>query len=116
VDGKDALSEWDGVLLHLGLPPIWSNINLPAYEYEVEEEGSYPQNMSPGIIETIARSERGSVYSHYGHYPFSPSLATRLFCPAHVGKKPTPYLQRVLSFKNTNFCVFYSTPSVILLP
>lgn len=68
--------------------PIWSNISLSACKHKVEEGGNYLKNMSPGIVETIADSERGSAYSHSGQYPFSSSLATRLFCPACVGKNP----------------------------
>lgn len=78
--------------------PIRSNISLSADKYKVEEGGNYVKNMS-GVIETVADLERRPVYNHSGQHPFSPSLATKLFCPVHVGKKPIPYLQMVLSFK-----------------
>lgn len=85
--------------------PIWSNISLSACEYKVEERGNYLKNMSPGIVETIAGSERGSVYNRSARYPFSPSVATRLFCPARVGKSP-PHICKWPSPLKTQTSVF----------
>lgn len=72
--------------------PIWSNINLSACTYKLEEGGNDLETGCPGVAGTITDSERGSVYNHSGQYVFSPSLATNLFCLACVGKNPTLYL------------------------
>lgn len=111
---RDAISEGDVILLDLGLLPPLELYQLISLQIQSGGRMELSQNMSPGIVEAVALGKRVrlqplwpiSVFSFTGDKAVLPSLCR---------KKRTPYLQMVVSFKNTNFCVFRSTSSVIPL-